>query len=88
MIGRYGWRSRGGIILPGVAIGKACVIGAGSIVTKDVKSYTVVGGNSAINLRQRNQQLQRPPDPDRLYSDTKFHNGHREWSQVLLSKNT
>lgn len=32
------------IIMPGVTIGKNCVIGAGSIVTKDVPDRTVVAG--------------------------------------------
>ncbi len=57
VIGCYGWIGRGVTILPGVTIGKACVIGAGSVVTKDVKSYTVVGGNPAACLRQRDRQL-------------------------------
>lgn len=35
------------IILKGVTIGEGAVIGAGSVVTKDVKPYTVVGGNPA-----------------------------------------
>lgn len=32
------------IILPGVHIGNRCIIAAGSVVTKDVAPYTVVGG--------------------------------------------
>lgn len=32
------------IILPGVKIGKNCVIGAGSVVNKDIPDYTVVAG--------------------------------------------
>lgn len=40
-------------ILPGVRIGKGSVIGAGSVVTKDVSSYTIVGGNPAHVLKRR-----------------------------------
>ena len=34
-------------ILPGVTIGEGALIGAGSVVTKNVEPYTVVGGNPA-----------------------------------------
>ena len=35
------------LILPGIKIGNNCIIGAGSIVTKDVPNDTIVGGNPA-----------------------------------------
>ena len=38
------------IIMPGVTIGKRCVIAAGSVVTKDVPDGMVVGGIPAKNL--------------------------------------
>ena len=41
------------IILPGVLIGEGAIIGAGSVVTKDVKAYTIVAGNPARLLRER-----------------------------------
>ena len=37
-------------ILPGVTIGENAVVGAGSVVTKDVKANTVVAGNPAKRL--------------------------------------
>jgi acetyltransferase-like isoleucine patch superfamily enzyme len=43
------------IILPGITIGEGSIIGAGSIVTKDVKSYRIVAGNPAKLLRERNK---------------------------------
>lgn len=41
-------------ILPGVHIHKGAIIGAGAVVTKDVAPYTIVAGNPAkvINERQ------------------------------------
>lgn len=41
------------IILSGVHIGKGSVIGAGSVVTKDVAPYSIVGGNPAKLIRIR-----------------------------------
>ena len=48
------WFGRGVIILPGCRlIGKGAIIGAGSIVTKDVPDYAVVGGNPAKIIKMR-----------------------------------
>lgn len=41
------------IIIPGVKIGRGSVIGAGSIVTKDVPEYCIVAGNPARIVRRR-----------------------------------
>lgn len=38
------------IIMPGITIGNNAIIGAGSIVTKDVPSNSVVGGNPAKKI--------------------------------------
>lgn len=41
------------IVLPGVRIGKGSVIGAGSVVTRDVEPYSIVAGNPAKVIRMR-----------------------------------
>ena len=41
------WISANSIILPGVTIGENAVVGAGSIVTKDIPPQTVYAGNPA-----------------------------------------
>ena len=41
-VGEYSFIGCRSIIMPGVTIGKNCVIGAGSVVTKDVPDGTVV----------------------------------------------
>lgn len=46
-IGDYSFIGAGAIILPGVAIGKNVIVGAGNIVTKDIPDNTVVAGNPA-----------------------------------------
>lgn len=50
-IGRNCWIGAGAIILPGVTIGDHTVVGAGSIVTKDLPSGVVAVGNPCHVLR-------------------------------------
>ena len=50
-IGDDVWIGGGAIILPGVSVGNAAVIGAGSVVTHDVPARTVVAGNPARVIR-------------------------------------
>jgi len=49
-IGRNVWIGGGAIILPGVTIGDDAVIGAGSVVTRDVAARATVAGNPARPL--------------------------------------
>ncbi len=52
-IGRNVWIGGGAIILPGVTIGDDAIIGAGSVVTRDVPAGTTVAGNPARPLGRR-----------------------------------
>ena len=47
------WIGANVIILPGVTIGEGAIIGAGSVVTKDVEEYTIVAGNPAKVIKKR-----------------------------------
>lgn len=47
------WVGAGAIILPGVEIGNGAVIGAGSIVTKNIPPNSVCVGNPAKVIRYR-----------------------------------
>lgn len=47
IIKRNVWIGENAVILPGVTIGENAIVGAGAVVTKDVPSNAVVGGNPA-----------------------------------------
>ena len=50
-IGNNVWIGGGAIICPGASVGDNCVIGAGSVVTKNIPADTVAVGNPARILR-------------------------------------
>lgn len=50
-IGNRAWVGFNCIILKGVTIGEGAVVGAGSVVTRDVAPYTLVAGNPARPIR-------------------------------------
>lgn len=47
------WIGMRTMIMPGVTIGEGAIIAAGSVVTKDVEPYTIVGGSPASMIRPR-----------------------------------
>ena len=52
-IGRDVWIGASSVVLSGIRIGDGSVVAAGSVVTKDVPSFSVVGGNPARVLGSR-----------------------------------
>ena len=50
-IGDDVWLGGGAIVLPGVTIGDRAIVGAGSVVTRDVAADVVVAGNPARVIR-------------------------------------
>jgi len=52
-IGNDVWIGRGALILSGVAIGDGAIVGAESVVAKDIPPYAVVVGNPARVIRKR-----------------------------------
>lgn len=53
-IGDGCWIGEKVCILPGVHIGKQCIIGAGSIVTKSIPDYSIAVGNPAKVIKKYN----------------------------------
>ena len=50
-IGNNVWIGGNSVICPGVTIGDNCVIGAGSVVTKDIPAWSLAAGNPARVIR-------------------------------------
>ncbi len=59
-IGDYVWIGTRAIILPGVTIGEGAVIGAGSIVTRDIAPWKIAVGNPAKEIKDRNRDVSYP----------------------------
>lgn len=50
------WIGAGATVLPGVTIGKHAIVGAASVVTKDVPDYAVVAGNPARVIKMLDKE--------------------------------
>ena len=66
-IGRNCWLGAGVIVVPGVTIGDDTVIGAGSVVTKDIPANVVAVGNPCRVLRPISEH-----DKEYFYRDWKI----------------
>lgn len=51
-VGEGTWIGQNVVIMPGVKIGKKCVVGASSVVTKDVDDYCIVAGIPAKVIKR------------------------------------
>ncbi len=71
-IGKNCWLGAGVVVLPGVTIGDNTVVGAGSVVTKDIPANVVAVGNPCRVLREIN-------DHDKEYY---FKNRKIDWSEI------
>ena len=71
-IGRNCWLGAGVIVLPGVTIGDGTVIGAGSVVTKDIPAGVVAVGNPCRVMRQINEH-----DREYYFKDKKIN-----WDEI------
>lgn len=52
-IGHDVWVGDNSVVIKGVEIGNGAIVAAGSVVTKDVAPYSIVGGNPARTIRMR-----------------------------------
>lgn len=74
-IGNNVWIGGSTVIVPSVTIGDCCVIGAGSVVTKDIPSWTVAAGNPCRVIRRITEDDRRYYFRNREFDD-------ESWEQV------
>lgn len=72
-IGRNCWLGAGVVVLPGITIGDNSVIGAGSIVTKDIPANVIAVGNPCRVLREINEH-----DREYYFKDKKIN-----WNDIV-----
>lgn len=53
VVGHDVWMGYAAMVMPGVTIGNGAIVATGSVVTRDVPSYTIVAGNPAQPVRKR-----------------------------------
>lgn len=61
IINDFVWICSSAIILPGVTLGKGCVVASGAVITKDVPEFVIVGGNPAKIIGKRSTDLSYSP---------------------------
>lgn len=72
-IGDNVWVGTRVLFVPGVTVGEGAVIGMGSVVTKDVPPYAVVGGNPAKVIKYRDKdRYEQLKAEGRIYLDDQY----------------
>jgi len=56
-IGEASWIGFNAMLMPGVNLGRGCIVGAGSVVTKSFPEGSVVAGNPAKEIGKRDMQV-------------------------------
>ncbi len=75
-IGDNVWIGGNSVIVPGVHIGSNTVIGAGSVVTKDIPDWVIAAGNPCRVIRKITEE-----DKEYYYKDRKF--DREAYSEIL-----
>ncbi|MBT8038326.1 MAG: acyltransferase [Verrucomicrobiae bacterium] len=57
IVGDRVWIGYRAMVLPGVTIGEGAVVGAGSVVVKDVEPFSIVAGNPAKKIGERYRDI-------------------------------
>ena len=82
------WIGQGALVLPGVTIGRGCIIGARSVVTKDVPPYSVYAGTRIVRKRFSDQIIERLMLLDyRTINHTQWDEFADLWDEDLTEEN-
>lgn len=81
IIGDNVWIGGNTVILPGVHIGDNAVIGAGSVVTKDVPAWTLAAGNPCRALREITEEDRPFYYKDRRFDGEAWEDMERYWKE-------
>ncbi|WP_158250472.1 DapH/DapD/GlmU-related protein [Aquimarina sp. I32.4] len=68
------WIGMRSIIMPGVTIGEGSIVGAGSLVTKDIPKLSIVGGNPAKIIGKREEDSYYKRVKDKMFYQEKVFN--------------
>lgn len=87
-LGRNVWVGESAIICKGVTIGDNAIVGAGTVVTRDVEAFTVVAGNPARVINRLDPDARFVTRQDAL-SDPGAHDAQvRSMQQLMLAHNS
>lgn len=78
-IGDNVWIGGNSVICPGVTIGSNCVIGAGSVVTRDIPEWSVAAGNPCRVIRKITDEDKKYYFKDREFDD-------EAWDNINMNK--
>lgn len=81
-IGDNVWLGGNVVVCPGVTIGSNSVIGAGSVVTRDIPEWCVAAGNPCRVIRKITEEDRKYYFKDRVFDDEAWENINQEGSQV------
>lgn len=78
-IGNNVWLGGNVVVCPGVTIGDNCVIGAGSVVTKDIPAWSIAAGNPCRVIRKITEEDRKYYFRDRVFDE-------ESWNQIKDKK--
>lgn len=76
------WIGYGSIILSGVRVGQGSIIAAGSVVTKDVETYSIYAGNPARKIKDRFENKDILNEHLKLYNQNYLSSGKGDVKEI------